>query len=107
MFEVNKGSPTKYIMIKKGNDALSLQQKIFRKAFYENGSMFTDSVVFAEISNARIAKKVGIESDDQIVVCQNKNEFSSLPHSFKVLNLEIERTQPIEDLLNSTISSKF
>ncbi len=64
MLEVNKSSPTKYIMIKKGSDPLSIQQKIFRKAYYENGSMFTDMLVFAEISNARIAKKVGIERDD-------------------------------------------
>ena len=75
MFEMNKNSPTKYILIKKSSDVLSLQRKLFRKTFYENGSIFADAVVFAEISNQRIAKKVGIESDDQIVVCHNKNEF--------------------------------
>ena len=103
MFEINKGSPAKYILIKKGSD--SIQQKIFRKAFYENGSLFSDMVIFAEISNPRIAKKVGLDQDDQIVVCHNKNEFSSLPNPFKVLNLEMERSGPFEDLLASTISA--
>jgi len=37
---------------------------MFRKLFYENGNSFTDSFVFAEISNPRIAKKVGIERED-------------------------------------------
>jgi hypothetical protein len=62
-------------------------------------------VIFAEISNNRIAKKVGLESDDQIVVCHNKNEFSSLPHPFKILNLEMERSGPFENLLASTIDA--
>jgi hypothetical protein len=41
------------------------------------------------------------------VVCQNKNEFSLLPRPFKVLNLEIERSDPLEDLLASTVNTQF
>jgi len=63
-FEVNKNSPTKYILVYRVTDKLSLQRKMFRKLFYENGNSFTDSFVFAEISNPRIAKKVGIERED-------------------------------------------
>ena len=30
-------------------------------------------VVFAEIDSPRLARKVGIEAADHIVICQNKN----------------------------------
>lgn len=72
LLEMNAKNPTKYIFIQK-QDQMNLQNKIFRKAFYENSQVFQDMAVFAEISNNRLARKVGIESPDQIVICQNKN----------------------------------
>lgn len=43
---------------------MTLQNKIFRKAFYENAAPFQDSLVFVELHNYLVAKKLGIEADD-------------------------------------------
>lgn len=83
--------------VKKYKD-MTIQNKLFRKAFYENSQPFSDMLIFAEISDKRLAKKVGIHKADQVVVCQNKNEFSELPFKFNLVNLECEHSSPIESL---------
>lgn len=66
LLDLNKGNPTKYIFTRR-DSTMNLQNKIFRKAFYENSAMFDDMVIFAEITSQRIAKKIGIEQPDQIL----------------------------------------
>ena len=46
----------------------TLQNKLFRKFFYENSASLDDVAHFIEITNYNIAKKVGITGKDQIVV---------------------------------------
>lgn len=106
LFEMNHQTPTKYVMVQK-QDEMSFQQKLFRKAFYENSQAFQDTIVFVEISNTRICRKVGLTSTDQIVIVQNKNPFSELPVKFNVLNLDLERTEPLAFLENNNINDKF
>jgi len=48
LLEMNKNNPTKYIFTQR-KSALSLQNKLVRKVFYENSSGFDDMIVFAEI----------------------------------------------------------
>ena len=50
LLEINQGNPTKYCLALKEQN-FSIQQQIFRKAFYENSQTFQDSMIFAEISN--------------------------------------------------------
>ena len=106
LIELNKGNPTKYLFIRR-DSALTLQNKMFRKAFYENSVMFDDMMIFAEIQNPRLAAKLGIDRADQIVCVQNSNEYASFKTQFKILNLELERAEPIDFLLDSTIQSMF
>ena len=58
--DVNKGQNIKYlIMINTGDvrnpSDMSLQQKLFRKFFYENSSFIEDELRFLEITNSRVA----------------------------------------------------
>jgi len=50
---------------------------LFRKFFYENSGFIEGEVKFLEITNADTASKLGLDSDDKIIVLQNKNPFSS------------------------------
>ena len=84
---------------------MTLQNKIFRKAFYENAALFQDSLVFVELHNFLVAKKIGITADDQCVIVQNKNEFSELPNKFKIVNLDMERTDPLTYLRDTNVQA--
>ena len=58
--EVNKGSNVKYLMICNpgGNSSpseMTLQQKLFRKFFYENSGFIESEVKFVEVTNERVA----------------------------------------------------
>lgn len=75
---------------------MTLQQKLLRKFYYENSGFTDELAIFAEISNKKLAKKVGIDAIDDLVLVQNVNDFGSMTkendfkeHSMKVLNLEI------------------
>ena len=72
---------------------MTLQQKLFRKFFYENSSFIDSEVKFLEVTNERVAARVGLTSQDQIMIVQNKNIFGQLQgaEAFKVMNLELER----------------
>ena len=68
-----------------------------------------DLAVFAEISNRKLARKVGIENIDDLVVVQNVNDFGSMnkgvnfkDHTMKVLNLEIE-SKKLDKLSNQRL----
>jgi hypothetical protein len=74
--EVNKGSNVKYVVIcnprnHKSPADMTLQQKLFRKFFYENSSFIDSEVKFLEITNERVAARVGLTSQDQIMIIQN------------------------------------
>ena len=72
----------------------NLQNKLFRKFFYENSAAIEDLAIFVEISNPSVAQKVGLTDSDQIVVVQNKNNYNSIKDGIdcKVINLELERS---------------
>lgn len=78
-FEVNSDSNVKYFVMfnpcNKRPAEMTLQQKIFRKFFYENSSHIENEVKFIEITDSRAAKRIGINSEDEIFVFQNKNPF--------------------------------
>ena len=87
----------------------TLQNKLFRKFFYENSSSLDDVAHFVEITNQNIAKKVGITGKDQIVVVQNKNKYSKLEggQDCKLLNLELERTDAFKEITDETLNEKY
>ena len=72
ILDANKELPVKYFMMLKDKAIkpkdFTLQNKLFRKFFYENSSSLDDVAHFVEITNYNIAKKVGITGKDQIVV---------------------------------------
>ena len=72
---------------------MSVQQKLFRKFFYENSSFLDSEVKFIEITNTRVAERFGIKDQDEITIVQNSNIFGKLEGStqFKLLNLELEK----------------
>eukprot|EP00347_Sterkiella_histriomuscorum_P001728 403370913 len=97
-FEVNKGTNVKYVIICnpknwKSPKDMTIQQKLFRKFFYENSAFIDSEVKFIEISNIRVAQRLGIENDESIYVFQNKNPFSELESSEKIKfqSLDLER----------------
>jgi hypothetical protein len=109
---LNKGLPVKYIFTmvnhQKGRPVLSTQATLVRKFFYENSQPIEDLVMFGEVTNRRIAEKIGLTGDDQIVLVQNENEFSTLPgkQSFQIMNLKLERTFPFKEFFADE-ESKF
>lgn len=46
---------------------MTLQQKLFRKFFYENSGFIDYEVRFIEITNARVAAKLGLDDDYTIL----------------------------------------
>jgi hypothetical protein len=59
-FEVNKGSNVKYVMVcnpggHSSPSEMTLQQKLFRKFFYENSGFIESEVKFVEVTNERVA----------------------------------------------------
>ena len=85
----------------------SLQNKMFRKFFYENSAPLEDLVTFVEVTNSRLAQKLGLTGKDQIVVVQNTNRYNSLPKEFKLVNLELERSEPCKEVLDSTLQERL
>jgi hypothetical protein len=106
LFEINQGNPTKYCLALK-EQKFNIQQQIFRKAFYENSQTFQDSLIFAEISSQRLGRKVGLNSPDDIVFLHNKNPYDTLPVEEKLLNLSLERTDPLPFLKQADITARF
>ena len=82
---------------------------MFRKFFYENSAPIEDMLTFVEVTNFRLAHKLGLKDKDQVVIVQNKNRYSSssLPVDFKLVNLELQRSEPCADILNETIKSRL
>ena len=85
LLDANRGSPVKYFFIVNPNNQknpgkdMNMQQKIFRKFFYENSSFIDSEVVFAEICDRKLAlKSLGLKNETDVAVIQNKNPFSSL-----------------------------
>ena len=76
LLEINKGQPTKYFLIlnegRSNPKDMSLSQKMFRKFFYENSSFIESETIFVEISNSKLANKVGVKKD-KICAIQNEN----------------------------------
>lgn len=91
-FEVNKGNNVKYVMICNSETNISemnLQQKLFRKFFYENSSFMDSEVKFIEVTNQRVAERIGLDSQDKIIIVQNVNPFGKMRgcEEFKLMNL--------------------
>ena len=98
--EVNRGNNVKYVMIcnpgtHKSPADMTIQQKLFRKFFYENSSFIDSEVKFIEVTNERVAARVGLDSQERIVVMQNKNPFGKLEgaQEFKLMSLPLERLE--------------
>ena len=109
LLDANKDLPVKYFMMKKQHKAVpkdfTLQSKLFRKFFYENSAAIEDLAIFVEITRPSIASKIGLTGADQICVVQNKNMYNKLKNGtdFKVLNLELERSEPFKEILDETL----
>jgi hypothetical protein len=41
---------------------MTFQQKLFRKFFYENSSFVDSEVKFLEVTNERVAARIGLDS---------------------------------------------
>ena len=55
---------------------------MFRKFFYENSAPIEDLASFVEIGSPLLARKIGLTAMDQVIVVQNANPYSMLPHEF-------------------------
>ena len=83
-FEVNKGTNVKYVIMSNNpqtyatTSGMTLQQKLFRKFFYENSGFIESEVKFVEVTNERVAARIGIESQDRVYIMQNKNVYGKL-----------------------------
>jgi hypothetical protein len=86
-FDVNKNSNVKYLIMvnnprnRSSPADMSLQQKLFRKFFYENSGFMDSEVKFLEITNERVGARVGLTSDDRVMMVQNLNVFGRLKGS--------------------------
>jgi hypothetical protein len=100
-FEVNRGTNVKYfVMCNPGGLAspsdMTLQQKLFRKFFYENSSFIDSEVKFLEITNQRVATRFSsLDSQEKIFLVQNSNPFGKLQgaEEFKLTNLPLEKVE--------------
>ena len=65
LMDVHKNEPHKYLIMQKETKGVeakdfSLQNKMFRKFFYENSSPIDDLMTFVEIeNNSKLAAKLG------------------------------------------------
>ena len=100
LMEMNIGNPTKYVLVAKGAD-MKIQNKILRKCFYENSVAFDDMVIFAEVTSGRMQRKLNLK-EGELMVVQNKNDYSSIGEPFNFLNLELEK-KVLTELSESTI----
>ena len=66
-----------------------------------------DMVSFVEIDGLGLARKLGIGADDQIVVVSNVNRYDGAQikesNMFKLINLDLQKTEPCKDILNSEL----
>ena len=84
IFDSNRSQPIKYFAMlnttNKSSDPnldMKLEQKMFRKFFYENSSFIDSECVFIEITDKELAKNaLGIESEHEVLAIQNKNKYS-------------------------------
>lgn len=115
VLEINRGTNTKYFIILNTGSAVpkdfSIQQKLFRKFFYENSSFIEEEAVFLEITDKRVAQKIGIDGEDMILVVQNENPYASLRNGeqFKLMNLPLEREfcQPLRQKTLENLYSQY
>ena len=116
-FEVNKGSNVKYLLICNpgGHSSpadMTLQQKLFRKFFYENSSFIDSEVKFIEVTNERVAARIGLDHPDKIMLVQNENPFGPLSQTqddsnrFKLMNLQLERIY-CKELTQETLERRY
>lgn len=82
LLEVNRESSKKYFFILNKNNYMNpgkdmnVEQKMFRKFFYENSRFIEEDSVFVEITDPKIANEcLGILSEHEIVAAINKNPF--------------------------------
>jgi hypothetical protein len=82
---------------------MTIQNKILRKAFYENSSNFEDSIQFVEVSNSRVGSVIGLKSPSDIVLIQPKNEFNEYGTKYRLFNQDLERSHSLDFLIDSNI----
>ena len=72
LLDLHKGEAHKYaFMYKTANSepkSFSLQNKMFRKFFYENSAPVDDLITFVEVTSLRLAMKLGLKQTDQVVI---------------------------------------
>lgn len=98
IFDSNRGSPIKYFLIHNPNNfknlsqQMTLEQKLFRKFFYENSQFMDSEVYFVEVTDPELAKKFGIQDQHSIAAVQNKNKFDRFANAedVKLFNLSLE-----------------
>ena len=84
LLEASKNENTKYFFVLNPNNQanpskdMTVEQKMFRKFFYENSSFVDGEAIFAEITDPTLAlEQLSIANEHQVVAVQNKNELSS------------------------------
>lgn len=111
LFDLHRNEPHKYICMVKNIQSepkdFSLQNKMFRKFFYENSAPIEDLMTFVEVTTPSLALKLGLSDVDQVVVVQNTNRYHTLPTEFKLVNLQLERSEPFKEILNSTLKERL
>ena len=84
LLDANRNQPIKYFVMantasSKSDPAMemTLEQKLFRKFFYENSSFIDSECVFVEITDLKVAEQcLGITGENQLIVVQNQNRYS-------------------------------
>ena len=113
-FDVNKGTNVKYVLVynpggQRHARLMTVQQKLFRKFFYENSNFLEPEVKFLEVTSAAVAQQVQLSVDgDEIMVAQNRNKYAKLKHGqdFNVLNLQLEKVV-CEGLRQSELEKRY
>ena len=72
LLDLHKGEAHKYAFMYKTASSepksFSLQNKMFRKFFYENSAPVDDLITFVEVTSLRLAMKLGLKQTDQVVI---------------------------------------
>ena len=75
---------------------MRIEQKIFRKFFYENSSFIESESVFGEITDAELVKKIGLK-EGEVACFMNKNKYEKFTsnkdnkiQNIKFFNLDLE-----------------
>jgi hypothetical protein len=70
---------------------MKIEQKLFRKFFYENSSFIEGETVFAELIDLKVAKNLGLE-EGEVACLVNKNPFEKYKDAQDVMffNLDLE-----------------